>query len=673
MTSFGQPPPPPSGQSMMGGPFMSGGPPPPSMNGSMIGGPPPLSGGVGMMGRPPPPNNGAPVPFQGGGALVVSNQQSNPYAGMLGSGPPPPMAGPPPLPGQMIPFSSGMIGGPPPPPPMQPQMSQQSFHTQPSYGSGGAQQNPFAAPTPPRPGMMSQQSQQSLGQSTPQRPGFSSQQSQSSFGQQSLQGSFGQQPLQGSYGQQPSFAQQSLSMGQQSLQSSFGQQSLQPSFGQQQQQQPAGGPPPPSVPPPFPPPAAAPASNVFDPMAPPAPAPAPAFPAPAPPPPPAASSNALVPAAVQSDPWADMFGAPPPTIAPPPQPSSSSENLRKASDLTDGTFGVATTSQNNNDLLPVSSSINGNDNDANGGLPPGGDFYDARIFTPMLGVIFFRPQELKKSLFLDTHAHMVDALADRPTVAFILEGSSARAAGVDLGHVLVKVNGIDVKNPKEASRLVKEGPRPLPMLFYAPDTNVITSEGEHMVKYNNKDTNAPIYAKDWKPKFVVIGGVIAPNHMMHMYKSKTDYDTAVRESQARRPISVKVKRFSLQGARIQNDWQEPRMVKYKNKLHPWRYFVIIPAKGHPIKISSTDLAQLKPVHEGIRRLLLEQQRGGDSGNVRVPTAKSTYPPTTSSSARDVYGNRDGHGGSSWRGSSGGGTGSSVGGGESSMRRKTIDG
>lgn len=95
-----------------------------------------------------------------------------------------------------------------------------------------------------------------------------------------------------------------------------------------------------------------------------------------------------------------------------------------------------------------------------------------------------------------------------------------------------------------------------------------------------------------------------------MYQS--EYDIAVIETQARRPVSVKVKQFSLQGARIQNDWQGPQMVKYKNKIHPWKYIVVLPVARNPIKISSPNLAQLKPVHEGIRRVLLAQNRDRSS-------------------------------------------------------------
>merc|ERR1719491_2128790 len=299
---------------------------------------------------------------------------------------------------------------------------------------------------------------------------------------------------------------------------------------------------------------------------------------------------------------------------------------------------------------------NANANHQEGELPPGGEWYDARIFTPTLGVMFFKPQELTDSLFLQTDRSLVDSLDDRPVVAFIVEGSSARAAGVELGHCLLKVNGIDVKNPKEASRLIKEGPRPLPLLFYVPDTTVVVAEGEHMVKYDTRETVAPASAKDWKPKYVVIGGIIAQPWMMNMYRSKSEYDIAVIETQARRPVSVKVKQFSLQGARIQNDWQGPQMVKYKNKLHPWKYVVVLPVSRNPIKISSPNLGQLKPVHEGIRRVLMARQRhsgggGGGSGGGRAPPSPS----------RDPYGqgggsSRNDSGGYDQRGGGGGGGG-----------------
>mmetsp|Transcript_16199 Transcript_16199/g.23664 ORF Transcript_16199/g.23664 Transcript_16199/m.23664 type:complete len:115 (-) Transcript_16199:460-804(-) len=108
-----------------------------------------------------------------------------------------------------------------------------------------------------------------------------------------------------------------------------------------------------------------------------------------------------------------------------------------------------------------------------------------------------------------------------------------------------------------------------------------------------------------------------------MNESKSEYDIAVIETQARRPVSVKVKQFSLQGARIQNDWQGPQMVKYKNKLHPWKYIVVLPVARNPIKISSPNLSQLKPVHEGIRRVLMAQQRNhGQQARTAAPARQA---------------------------------------------------
>jgi hypothetical protein len=199
--------------------------------------------------------------------------------------------------------------------------------------------------------------------------------------------------------------------------------------------------------------------------------------------------------------FAEMGFGPPAVAAPGPQPTNS-----------DGLFDGA--------VVATEAGQRAKDN---GDLPPGGEWYDARIFTPTLGVMFFKPQELTDSLFLNTEKELVDDLEERPVVAFIVEGSSARSAGVELGHVLLKVNGVDVKNPKEASRLIKEGPRPLPLLFYVPNTEIVVAEGEHMVKYDTRDTTAPNSAKDWKPKYCVIGGIIAQPWMMNMYRSKVRF------------------------------------------------------------------------------------------------------------------------------------------------------
>ena len=79
------------------------------------------------------------------------------------------------------------------------------------------------------------------------------------------------------------------------------------------------------------------------------------------------------------------------------------------------------------------------------------------------------------------------------------------------------------------------------------------------------------------------------------------------------------------------------MVKYKNKLHPWKYIVVLPVARNPIKISSPNLAQLKPVHEGIRRVLLAQQRQRGGNPHAAPAQRDSYSRPQHHS--DPYGGR----------------------------------
>ena len=594
---YGQQPPPPQ---MMQGGGMMGQPQPPSMNGlktnsfdgnqsvaqqsvapsvtpsipqgappgappadpfSSFGAPPP-AGGPPQQPPPQPPAGGPPQNDPFGGYGMGAPPAPQPDQNQ-GFGAPPPAQAPP---AANDPFGGFGMGGPPSqPPPQQPPQQQAPPPPQQQNDPWGApqQQQPPQQPPPPGPGGYDP----SMGALVP-----STQQSQ---------------PYALPPQQQPPYG-------------------APPPPGQQQFQQ---QPPPPQQAPPTDP------FSVFN--SEPAPAPVP----PAGPPPP--GPGAMVPAHAPPQQQYQQPGMPPSQPPPPQQapPQSAGDDF-----FADMGFDTAPAAGN---VMPAAPDgqphREPHQESKDDGLPPGGEWYDARIFTPTLGVMFFKPQELTDSLFLNTDRSIVDGLGERPVVAFIVEGSSARSAGVELGHVLLKVNGVDVKNPKEASRLIKEGPRPLPLLFYVPNTEVVVAEGEHMVKYDTRETTAPNSAKEWKPKYVVIGGIIAQPWMMNMYRSKSEYDIAVIETQARRPVSVKVKQFSLQGARIQNDWQGPQMVKYKNKLHPWKYIVILPVARNPIKISSPNLSHLKPVHEGIRRVLLAQQRDrGGSSNTAAPRARDPY-------------------------------------------------
>ena len=159
----------------------------------------------------------------------------------------------------------------------------------------------------------------------------------------------------------------------------------------------------------------------------------------------------------------------------------------------------------------------------NDGLPQGGERYNARMNSDSLGVIFCTPDEVASSLFATAETEAIHSLAHRPVIRYVFDGSTATATGVQCGHVLLSVNGKKIYTPNGARFLIREGSRPMQLEFYVPPTNVceITSEeGMHMVKYDTSDKLAPSTKFEWKPKYVVIGGIIAKPWMMMMYRNK---------------------------------------------------------------------------------------------------------------------------------------------------------
>jgi len=89
--------------------------------------------------------------------------------------------------------------------------------------------------------------------------------------------------------------------------------------------------------------------------------------------------------------------------------------------------------------------------------------------------------------------------------------------------------------------------------------------------------------------------------------SQSDYETAVAEVHiAKQRISVKVKLFSLKGARVCSPLQK---VKYKDKQKEFWCFDILPPVGQnniSVKISSPKHSQLKTFLECIRDSISEE-------------------------------------------------------------------
>ena len=83
-----------------------------------------------------------------------------------------------------------------------------------------------------------------------------------------------------------------------------------------------------------------------------------------------------------------------------------------------------------------------------------------------------------------------------------------------------------------------------------------------------------------------------------MVAAQSEYETAVAQSLGNETVTVKVKQFSLEGARID---ENVRTVHYGNQPTPLVYRVIVPQGEKPIKISATSRLELQPIDEAIRR------------------------------------------------------------------------
>ena len=156
------------------------------------------------------------------------------------------------------------------------------------------------------------------------------------------------------------------------------------------------------------------------------------------------------------------------------------------------------------------------------GLPAGGEYYSARVTTPMLGAIFTSGRELRSTLFQSAGRSFVEAIGDRPVISFTIDGGAADTAGIRLGHVLLRVNGDDVRRTDDAVRMVGSASRPMTLEFWIPSegVEVVKTEGMCMVKYDNNATDAPRSSCEWKPKYVVVGDMLGKPHFIYMYRSK---------------------------------------------------------------------------------------------------------------------------------------------------------
>lgn len=258
-------------------------------------------------------------------------------------------------------------------------------------------------------------------------------------------------------------------------------------------------------------------------------------------------------------------------------------------------------------------------------LPSGREF-DAKVFAPILGVMFYKASELTSTSFRTVDPNVVSQLAARPIVAFVASQGGAAQAGVRVGDVCTEVNGVRVSTARAAANEVRKGSRPLSLKFLRMEIPITFDEGFHLVKYDTPDLRPPSKSSGFKPKYCVVGGIIAPPHMLMMYRSKDEMDIAVLEITSQRKLSVKVKEFSLRGARIANDLNGPQIAQLKGSHTPVYFICIVPARGNPIKISSPNLEDLKSVHSAVRRSIARSSSNTSSLQQGYQTATENPQP-----------------------------------------------
>ena len=323
------------------------------------------------------------------------------------------------------------------------------------------------------------------------------------------------------------------------------------------------------------------------------------------------SSSALVPSTSASnnaydDPFGGMFGS----SAIPVAVAVAAPRSSVASSAGNG-YAAASSSSSSSSRHPIDPRLEHAPEEKpialdTNGLPSDGEYYEARINAQSLGTMFYTARNLEDTLFLRVPNNVVEALGSRPVVAYVAENSAAHHAGVNLGHVILAVNGESVANPEYCAGMIRNSPRPIVLRCYAPpELELTVTEGLHKVAYHNKDLEAPVSLSDWKEKFVVVGGIVTKPYMMNMFYKKVDYDTAVKEAHAGQKISVKVKQFDLRGARVVLKGMDgvPNRVVYPSQRKPWYFIVVVPNKGYPVKISSESLDALEPIYAGIRRFV----------------------------------------------------------------------
>ena len=244
-------------------------------------------------------------------------------------------------------------------------------------------------------------------------------------------------------------------------------------------------------------------------------------------------------------------------------------------------------------------------------LPQGGEYYEVDIKALSLGVMFFEAHKIAGVLLPATNEdrEIIRGLGTRPVVSIFFESSACKEAGVELGHVLCTVNGLDVFTPAGAAQQVRDAEAPMKLLFYAPSwSGIYQSEGEEAVNVISESTVASkASADEWQTKYAVVDGIICASNedcrdgrILRTYTSKGDYDRAVLEMNSNRPTSVPFQQYSLEGAcTMQHEIGEASTGGTLGHI-----ISLTLDSGECIRFaSSSDPSALRRLQKGIRRVI----------------------------------------------------------------------
>ena len=159
------------------------------------------------------------------------------------------------------------------------------------------------------------------------------------------------------------------------------------------------------------------------------------------------------------------------------------------------------------------------------GFPAGGKYYETRINTVALGALFMTATELKNDFYREMPLNLIDALNSVPVISYVMEKSGAVHGGLEVGHVIARVNDDSPRNPAECANMIKYQSRPLKLTVYIPpNLKLSSSDLSCKVKYDTRDLVAPVSPFEWKAKYVVLGGVVAKPYALNMYRNKVSLD-----------------------------------------------------------------------------------------------------------------------------------------------------